>query len=1699
MLFPKLAIHISPFKLSHLANRGHLQFQNLRNTFNNINLGSTVAPNAPSVGSSAGGGLGAATGPSTAGGAGGAKWSAGSRAGWTQQSQGRLLTHANSATLDNQNSKQNDDDDVDEFPTHSLHNQTLYKNRNGTISSRWQHAQQNKASTVTTLALSSASLQARYKSAFTGHSQERTRATIAQLESNPSSVADSPVSTSLQFDHIDHSQQQGRSSDKRTSPGRRHSISGNCLDLSGVPSRSRRLSTSDAHNPTQLLLSRSKRLDSRPYSSTSTGPSELHQSIDVGLLPPHTPIESHMNIVPRRLPLDQFIPVGQPSVTLSPVDERWLKQSIHILSSADHQYTSFYRIRKLLDSYVSSTASPSTKLVDYMMWGFLMTKPSFEPIHALLRNYHHLLRNPNFKPSQDTYSIVITALCQRDISNLREIELRKSKLDDAMINQRLNQSLPNLSLAPVSSVDDVKVVKTLMSEPNFDHAVKLYRALSKDVLRLLQPAALEALIQACGQQSAFDSESFRGQQMARLDLAVDVFGNLESQGSCSVQSYASLIDVFGYSKDLTNAKEIFDDYRNLRAGSKSLLSALQHEYHLRSPDLTGLSPIVNSSTVSTHLQPQSQSADQVGDAVVLLSLMRAYLVNGDSISAVTLLEESLTSGTSDADTIGSLTSFGKITSDHILEIILGFVRLSDFRSASRWLKKLFNDEHALYDLDQSGRRIKFLDKIVRSCCQPERVCGGLDVANNAIKVSIEKMNPQLNPNASISLLHRMRQVLNCYLVRALQNSTLLQKDHQEAEATIAVGAIKDSLEKSADLLCDFINRRSQLIETQPEVSAALLNIQTFGMMENLLNRAIQTCHNIRRAWVTAHTSQSKELTEICQITLIKLLSHYSIIPDHNQIESEDVELQYESSSLAGLLTCHQSLISSPVGLEHAKFSDDKIHSLHLQFALKITTPVIINNMSLVLATQLFQLYSACSHHNDLFQSINDWLVILTAGAILEVQVQEGTTMSLPSLSKSILEPLLVEFERALSTEKVKLTERDPAIDLQLLIQVIDCYKLTAPTEGRLSSLFDEVKSGAVNSMRTGKQRLQRYRQEGSQYVANRFSALRDRETQPSQTSNSSEISQLQSPAATVFAPSSAPTTLPSPSFSPSQSNDLGKSHVISPPPQLPSSPFLSQAVPSSLPQSVVPAPHPPFHSFNEHLSQIALSMFCSKDLPELDHTYRTVHESTTRGSYLTPDASSALIETFGRLGQLERMREMYVYAHVGLASVDGATQKDQASRSTSWIRVEDRMIIGLAYCGALDELAIHKHRLMNNGAAPSADAYAAMIQHARETTDDASVALACFEEAIQHRVIPNTFLCNTIISKLSKARRAPEALQVFDYMKQNNLPRNSVTFGAIINACCKTGDEKTAETLFKEMLRSKYYKPRVPPFNTMIQLYTQGVKKPNREKVLYYFDEMIRQKISPTDHTYNLLMQAYGFIEPHDPASMQDVFERACRDRNVHINGAHWSTLISVKGNIEKDLDGTLKLFDSISTHPTTIAPRSARYVDAPVLPDAVCYEALFNVLLALKKTDLIPIYAQRMTSAGVHMTAYVVNTLIKAHASSGNIQAARDLFESLVDPAPGQAAAFNHPAPVASSANAVNRYMSSPSPQKLVGRVSDPVFREPSSWQTMIQVEIEYGTPARVDELIKRMENRAYPNALLTRTRKLFESAKPATTIVTE
>ena len=58
---------------------------------------------------------------------------------------------------------------------------------------------------------------------------------------------------------------------------------------------------------------------------------------------------------------------------------------------------------------------------------------------------------------------------------------------------------------------------------------------------------------------------------------------------------------------------------------------------------------------------------------------------------------------------------------------------------------------------------------------------------------------------------------------------------------------------------------------------------------------------------------------------------------------------------------------------------------------------------------------------------------------------------------------------------------------------------------------------------------------------------------------------------------------------------------------------------------------------------------------------------------------------------------------------------------------------------------------------------------------------------------------------------------------------------------------------------------------------------------------------------------------------------------------------------------------------------------------------------------DLVPTYLARLRASGVHMTAYIANLLIKGYASVGELERARDIFESLQDPQEGVAAPHNH------------------------------------------------------------------------------------------
>lgn len=129
---------------------------------------------------------------------------------------------------------------------------------------------------------------------------------------------------------------------------------------------------------------------------------------------------------------------------------------------------------------------------------------------------------------------------------------------------------------------------------------------------------------------------------------------------------------------------------------------------------------------------------------------------------------------------------------------------------------------------------------------------------------------------------------------------------------------------------------------------------------------------------------------------------------------------------------------------------------------------------------------------------------------------------------------------------------------------------------------------------------------------------------------------------------------------------------------------------------------------------------------------------------------------------------------------------------------------------------------------------------------------------------------------------------------------------------------------------------------------------------------------------------------------MERLFAHLQNDRKVSVTGAHYASLINAYGCVAKDLDRAIATFESI--------PANAPHKASPILPDVLCYEALFLVFVAHKRPDLVATYLRRFKASHMQMTAYVANLVIKSLAASGDMTGAREMFESMEDPPTGHA-----------------------------------------------------------------------------------------------
>ena len=245
--------------------------------------------------------------------------------------------------------------------------------------------------------------------------------------------------------------------------------------------------------------------------------------------------------------------------------------------------------------------------------------------------------------------------------------------------------------------------------------------------------------------------------------------------------------------------------------------------------------------------------------------------------------------------------------------------------------------------------------------------------------------------------------------------------------------------------------------------------------------------------------------------------------------------------------------------------------------------------------------------------------------------------------------------------------------------------------------------------------------------------------------------------------------------------------------------------------------------------------------------YEKFIEGYTDGFYPMVTTLGRLINALGRAREIEKVNFVYEVAQHAITMVETAPGEDP---NGPWCQIEDHMIIAFAHAGDLEGAHNHRLRILGSGGAPSADAYGALISCVKDTTDDSANAYTLYRESQIRGVVPNVYLYNTMISKLSRARKADLAMELFSKMKANGFWPSSVSYGAVIGACSRVGDVESAEALFEEMSSQPNFKPRVPPFNTMMQLYTYT--KRNREKVLNYYDSMVSAGVRPTAHTYKV-------------------------------------------------------------------------------------------------------------------------------------------------------------------------------------------------------------------------------------------------------
>ena len=397
-----------------------------------------------------------------------------------------------------------------------------------------------------------------------------------------------------------------------------------------------------------------------------------------------------------------------------------------------------------------------------------------------------------------------------------------------------------------------------------------------------------------------------------------------------------------------------------------------------------------------------------------------------------------------------------------------------------------------------------------------------------------------------------------------------------------------------------------------------------------------------------------------------------------------------------------------------------------------------------------------------------------------------------------------------------------------------------------------------------------------------------------------------------------------------------------------------------------------------------------------------------------------LITTAAKAKRFDIVRNVH-----GMAEQDVPLTLQYATVRHGWTLIFDAMI-GACLTMGKRTLADRFHEdLLSIGSVPTANTFGLYIVFLKESTntfDEASEAVRIFQYALSLGVEPTPFLYNALFGKLGKARRIDDCLHYFTQMRNREVHPTSVTYGTLVNACCRVSDERMAEQLFEEMESQPNYQARAAPYNSMIQFFLTTKRDSN--KVLAYYERMRSLRIQPTPHTYKLLIDTYATLEPIDLTAAEGVLQ-TIRASGQKPEAVHYASLIHAKGCNLKDMEGAKKTFDEVMTK-------------REVLPRACLYQALFESMVANHKVAATEPILADMASNGMEITPYIANTLIHGWANEKNIAKAQAIYNTVSE-----------------------------------------TKREPSTYEAMTRAYLTNGDRASAVAVVNEMKSKRYPGAV--------------------